>query len=455
MKLKSSPFLHIVDVSDNYVALYNSLNLEIVFIDKEFVSKNKDDLTWFAEDEESCSIFEQLKNLGFLINKEEDGYDTYRKYQEILDKPSVNILYLLLTDSCNLRCKYCYFLAPMPKEHRFSFMKKETALKAIDLFSRCVERSIKEGHKEQHIVIYGGEPTLNKEVLIASLEYIDVLREKSLLPKTIGITLNTNGILLDEDILNQCKKSGVIVAVSIDGPKEIHDEMRVYPFEKGTYDDVVRSYKKAQEKGVKTGVCVTIDKHNLHKLPSIVSWISEELKANGFGFNILIENFKVQSKEDLNAYSELVASKLIEGFKIARGLGIYEDRMMRRVKSFVDKETTLSDCGGCGLQIVINPDGKIGVCQAFCGENEYFVEEDLSSFIPEEHPFWKKWRKRSPLTNEVCAKCIALGNCGGGCPYNAYRTSGSIEEIDERFCFHAKSATLFLIKDLWEKQKIE
>ncbi|NCU28605.1 MAG: radical SAM protein [Candidatus Moranbacteria bacterium] len=453
MKLKSSPFLHIIYVGDGYVALYNSLSLNVVFVEENFVSKNKNDSIWSTEDNESCKLFEQLKTLGFLIEEDYDGYDDYHKYQEILNKPSINILYLLLTDSCNLRCKYCYFLAPMPKEHHFSFMKKETALMSIDLFSRCVKKSREEGHEEQHIVLYGGEPTLNKDVLISSLKYIDDLKSKLLLPKTTNITLNTNGILLDEDILDQCKESGVIVAVSIDGPKIIHDEMRVYPLDKGTYDDVLKSYKRAQEKGVKTGVCVTIDEHNLDKLPELVPWISKDLNASGFGFNILIENLKNQSKEDAEIYSELVADKLIEGFKVARRLGVYEDRIMRRVKPFLDKETVLSDCGGCGLQIVVSPEGKIGVCQAFCGEGKYFVEEDLRSFVPEEHPFWKEWRKRSPLTNKDCIDCIALGNCGGGCPYNAYRTKGGIEEIDERFCFHAKRTTLFLIKDLWKKQK--
>jgi len=64
----------------------------------------------------------------------------------------------------------------------------------------------------------------------------------------------------------------------------------------------------------------------------------------------------------------------------------------------------------------------------------------------------QKTRRRSPLTNEICKKCVALGNCGGGCPYNAYRAKGTIDAFDERFCVHAKETTLFLIRDLWEKQ---
>ena len=304
-------------------------------------------------------------------------------------------------------------------------------------------------------MIYGGEPTLNKEVLLETLKYIDALKEKGDLPKTVSVTLNTNGILLDEEILTQCKTSGAVVAISIDGPKEIHDQMRIYSSGKGTFDEVIRSYWLAKKSGVKTGICVTIDQHNISKMKEIVHWLADELDARGMGFNILIENSIVQPENRHYDYAELIAQKLIESFKVARSKGVYEDRMMRRVKNFLDKEPVLSDCGGCGLQIVVSPDSKIGVCQAFCGTKEFFVAEPFETFEPESHPFWKQWRKRSPLANEICKNCIALGNCGGGCPYNAYRTKGRIDALDERFCAHAKATTYFLIRDLWEKQQKE
>ena len=267
------------------------------------------------------------------------------------------------------------------------------------------------------------------------------------------MTVNTNGILIDEEILGQCKATGAVVAISIDGPKEVHDQMRVYSSGRGTFDEVIRSYRLAQQSGVKTGVCVTIDRHNLFRMKETVRWLADELGAKGMGFNILIENAVGQTAGERDHYAEVVAQELIESFKVARAIGVYEDRMMRRVKNFLDKEPVLSDCGGCGLQMVVSPDGKIGVCQAFCGGKEFFVAEPFETFEPESHPFWKQWRRRSPLNTEACKTCVALGNCGGGCPYNAYRASGTIDALDERFCAHAKATTHFLIRDLWDKQK--
>jgi len=453
MKLKESPFLHVISVGDGYVALYNSLNLEVAFLKKNFIDGCRQKQIWVASDATSKRVLNSLKKLGLLIDEQTDGYEQYRKYQKTLEEPAINILYLLLSDACNIRCRYCYFLAPMPRGYQFSVMKKEFAIRALDLFARCVKRSIAKGHPEQHIVIYGGEPTLNKEVLLEALKHIDALKEKELLPKAVSVTVNTNGILLDEEILAQCKASRAVVAISIDGPKEIHDQMRVYSSGKGTFDEVIRSFRLAQQKGVKTGICVTIHRHNLFRMEEIVHWLVSELGTKGMGFNILIENSIGQTGDERNYYAKVIAHKLIKSFKVARAKGVYEDRMMRRVKNFLDKEPVFSDCGACGLQIVVSPDGKIGVCQAFCGGKEFFVTESFETFVPESHPFWKQWRKRSPLTNDRCKKCIALGNCGGGCPYNAYRSKGAIEDIDEQFCPHAKATTYFLIRDLWEKQK--
>lgn len=454
MKLKQSPFLHVVPIDDERVALYNSLNLEVAFLNRDFVERHRQGQMLTSSDATSERILEQLKKIGFLIEEQADGYELYRSYQKALEEPAINILYLLLSDACNIRCRYCYFLAPMPRGYRPSLMKKETAIKALDLFTRCVKKSIARGHPEQHVVIYGGEPTLNKEVLLEALLYIDSLKAKELLPQSISVTVNTNGILLDEEILVQCKATGAVVAISIDGPKEVHDQMRVYSSGRGTFDEVIRSYQLAQHSGVKTGVCVTIDRHNLFRMKEIVRWLADELDAKGMGFNILVENDAAgQMAGERDRYAEAVAQELIESFKVARAIGVYEDRMMRRVKNFLDKEPVLSDCGGCGLQMVVSPDGKIGVCQAFCGGKEFFVAEPFETFEPESHPFWKQWRRRSPLNNEACKTCIALGNCGGGCPYNAYRVSGTIDALDERFCSHAKATTHFLIRDLWDKQK--
>jgi len=447
--LKASPFLHILQMNDDYLALYHSLSLEIAFVEKHLFESCESENGFIAFDDESKLVLDSLAEIGLLIKKDSDGLEMYNSYQSALKSPSINILYLLLTDACNLRCGYCYFLANMDKGYKFSFMQEETAVAAINMFGRCIAKS---DSKDQQIVIYGGEPLLNRQTLLTTLRYIDKSKDKGTLPSYVSVTINTNGILLDNEIVKQAKKSKAVIAISIDGPKEIHNQKRIYQSGKESFDDVIKGYNLAKSAGAKLGICITVDKHNIFQLEDVVHWTINELEAKGMGFNILIENSQNMTENDYSKYSQLAAEKLIGCFKIARKKGIYEDRIMRRVKCFVEKEPVLSDCGGCGLQIVVSPDGKIGTCQAFCGSKEYFVSKPFDTFEPEKHRFWKEWRSRSPLSLDECKNCIALGNCGGGCPYSAYKRHGTLWSLDDRFCVHAKATVEFLIRDLWQKQ---
>lgn len=452
MRYVEGPFLHKIPLDGGFTAFYNSLTMELVFINDKLIEKCKVTGGYQSIDSETTSLIESMHRMELLVKRGSDGLDTYRSYLSALDKPSINILYLLLTDTCNLRCKYCYFLANIEEHHKYSFMSKDVAKRAVDMFVRSVEKSVADGYKDQQIVIYGGEPTLNKDTLVFALNYIVRVKKEKKLPDSVGVTINTNGIKLDEDIIESAKKAGATIAISIDGPPQVHDKLRVYPDGKPTLKNVIEKYRLAKSMGAKTGLCCTVDDHNLGRLTSVLGWLSDELDVKGMGFNILLENKRNLSDEEYDNYSRETAEELIECFKLARSKGIYEDRIMRRVKNFVEKTPVYSDCGGCGLQVVVAPNGDIGVCQAFCGTKEYFVTADLDSFEPEQHDYWKEWRKRSPLSMQQCVACVAFGNCGGGCPYIAYKRKGSIWELDERFCVHAKQTVQFLIKDLWQRK---
>jgi len=130
-------------------------------------------------------------------------------------------------------------------------------------------------------------------------------------------------------------------------------------------------------------------------------------------------------------------------------MGIYEDRIMRKVDSFTKGYPYPYDCGAPGDQYVVSPDGLVGVCQGYCGNKKYFVPiEEIKDNI--NHPIWQMWRFRSPIYQKQCYSCLALGICGGGCAYNTELKTGSIWGIDEAFCAHSINTTKFLIKDLYQ-----
>ena len=168
------------------------------------------------------------------------------------------------------------------------------------------------------------------------------------------------------------------------------------------------------------------------------------------GFNILVDREERLMGMSEEAYAETVTKQLIRCFEICREKGIYEDRIMRKVNAFVRGYPYINDCGAPGDQMVVTPDGFVGVCQAYCASKKYFVP--LEEFKhPKEHPIWNEWRFRSPLYQRQCYNCVALGLCGGGCPYNAELKQGTIWGIDETFCVHSKGTLEYLLKDLHAK----
>lgn len=126
---------------------------------------------------------------------------------------------------------------------------------------------------------------------------------------------------------------------------------------------------------------------------------------------------------------------------------------MRKVDSFVKSEIYAFDCGAAGGgQIVIAPDGQVGICHGYLGSRKHFATTvDDETFDPRNDPVFIEWSRRSPLNMDACRECPALGICGGGCPLNADFEEGSIWGLDKRFCVHCKTTLEWLIWDLYKQ----
>lgn len=459
MNMRISDFCHFVDGKNNLTAIYNALTLGVVIVDKETADLIRgakyrilsSEMVVSLQARDGNELMKQLiKHKLVFPPGERSDLNDYQKIQAHLSCKKIGIVYLLMTDACNLACNYCFIENAMSPEHQFSMMTKEIARFGIDLFARALKKS--SGVEEPQIILYGGEPLANLTVVKDVIEYIKILKIEGNIPPNTSITINTNGTLINEEVVSVLKDAeNLNVAISLDGPKEIHDFCRKYHGGRGTYDDVIKGYRMLIDNGIGAGFCCTISQYNVDHLEEISKWFVDELKAKSLGFNIMIESGK--SKEvidDVDSYAKKASRQIINCFKFFRERGIYEDRIMRKVNAFVDGYIYYRDCGGCGEQLVISPNKMVGVCQGYWGSKKYFVKAD-DSFDPLEHPLWEEWRHRSPLYMPQCCDCIALSVCGGGCPYSADRRHGSIWELDDIFCVHAKATTEFLIQDLIEK----
>lgn len=442
---------YLFEVEKNLIyALYNALWLRVIFVEANLLPLVNGLLTGSSTSESLGLLPANLEDSGkSLIEAMESEHfldrtgdaERLSQLQHQTHHLPVSLMYLIVTRNCNLLCDYCYLAKALcPKIN--ADMTIETAKRGIDLLARLAKSQELD---KPRIIFYGGEPMLNPEVLKFALAY--ATQE---IPN-IEFTMNSNATLATEEIAKMLAKYKVSVSVSIDGPKEIHDAHRVDRGGQGTFDKVIRGFKILKENGVDVGISCTITPENVDMLTGILKWLIFELGITSLGFNLMMGDGR--SGLSIEEYEQKAAKALIDCFKITRDAGVYEDRMMRRVCSLSEGVACVNDCGGCGQQIVISPDGKVGVCQAFLETGENFVVLD-DEFDPTNHPLWKHWAKRSPFNIPECTDCPALSMCGGGCAYNGLQTSGDIMGVDRVHCAHAKSALDFLVTDLWQKTKV-
>lgn len=392
----------------------------VVFVENETkAALEKTD--WFPIDNpESQELIEKMQEEKLLVEIGYNELGDYREIQESLSSLPVAILYLLLTDQCNFDCRYCFLGGGVSQGEKDSWMNPEIVKRGVDLFARTLEGNSEEKHVHPKVIFYGGEPFLNFGAMRVALEYIDELKEKEKLPRNLQATANTNASVINEKIAEVLAKHKVSISVSLDGRKEVHDRERVLRSGKGTFEQTIQGLKLLKEYGVGVSISCTITESGVDQLEDSLNYFIDDLGIKGLGFNIAREGEGARHA-DSETYIKAASEALIKCFRIAREKGVYEDRMMRKVKAMVNRKPHVNDCGACGQQIVIAPSGEVGICHAAVKSKAYFTE-NTPDLDPQTHPDWVEWRKRSPFNMDECIDCVALGVCGGGCPYEVYRS---------------------------------
>ena len=449
-----SRFCHILPIGTE-AALYHSLRISVLFVQQNIISLLEPFRCGATRDnvverlngrggEEFERLLDRMIELELLVPVGTDELEDLRRLdRECLQRPEITGMYVMLTDRCNFGCTYCFVEKPLPATHRFQTMSPEQARLAIDWFTQwsCPEYL-------RTIIFCGGEPLLNRPALVAALERIDEQAKRGALAGELKLQLITNGSLVDDDLVNLAKRYRLKVSVSLDGKAEYHDAARRTRDGQNTHSLAVAAFKRLQEAGVPVGVSFTISERHVGHLLENVLWLIDELGIKSIGFNTLMDIDRGAPVP--TEYAEQVNCEMIECFEVLRQRGIYEDRIMRKVESFVEGTPYLHDCSGCGHQVVVAPDGRVGVCHGYAGWQKYFVRPE-NGFQPAEHPYWKEWLRRSPINMPQCHSCEALGIWGGGCGCSADNRNGSIWTINPTFCVHAKTVLRWMLNDLFKQ----
>lgn len=442
--IKLSPFLHFIKLnSKEDYAVYNSLFIKKFFCDKRTLNKIKD--LQIVKDKK---LFSYLFKNRFIIDKNikpENEIDYLINNKKIdFKKPFFKVFYMIVTTGCNFRCKYCYLSSLIDYKARVMSLDKSKMI--LDYFYSYIKKIKNEVPK---LVLYGGEPLLNKKVIKFIIKDVRKNIKNKRIPFT-NIILITNGSLLNDNIIKFLKKNKVLIAVSLDGPKNINDKNRLYVNGESTYDDTVRAISLLNRNNIKPTLSCTINQGNVKKLNEIIPWMIKNFEIDSLGLNLFSGGDC--SNKVIKRLSNDSAKEIIKVFRLCREYGIYEDTVLRQMKAFVEENPNIYYCAATGREISVDPDGNLATCPAFLNTKLFPINVDQNLKVEDRIEF-KKWVKRSPILNKKCYKCIALGVCGGGCAFNSYKNHNNIYELDTFFCNYAKNITFWMLKDLYNITK--
>ena len=444
------------------IALYHSLNVKVMFVSNAYawaVSKLRcgtTELNLVKQSSEDAGeiqgLIKELDREGYVVSVDDNDDIVFEKKRtQHLLQPGLETLYLLLTDDCNLRCTYCFILDGVPKGHRHRVMDEETAKKAVDIYFLNIRNNPPQYRNTRKVInFYGGEPLLNFSVLKRVIEYVeDKYREEiAELGDLFLFSLITNGTLITEEVAEYvASKQNIAVTVSLDGFSEVNDMRRMHKSGRGSYEEAENGLRELKRAGCHTvSLSCTIDRHNMDRLDDLLE-LRKEYQFVSVNLNPLLDT---ESRIVDSDYLSIVNTKDFEYFEKAREQGVYEERMMRKVKPFLSGRIHAYDCQATGHQLVCSPDGRLGVCQEGVGSDHFFFSSVDSDFSFHENKTILEWNSRSPLNMPQCKNCEAIGICGGGCAYGAELRNGSIWSLDDRFCSHSLQSLEWLIWDLYK-----
>lgn len=378
-----------------------------------------------AEIEEAVEEIFQLRDAGLLYTK--DCYEDY-----ITDfkqrKTVVKALCLHIAHDCNLGCKYCF--AEEGEYHgRRALMSFEVGKKALDFL---VEHSGNRVNLE--VDFFGGEPLMNWQVVKELVLYGRSMEEVH--NKKFRFTLTTNGMLLNDEIMEFANREMANIVLSIDGRKEIHDLMRPRRGGQGSYDTIVPKFQKVAESRNQMNYYVrgTFTRNNLDFAEDV-----KHLADLGFS-QISVEPVVAKPEEDyalrkedipglLQEYDRL-SLELLKRRKEGRGVNFFHFMIDLKGGPCVAKR--LSGCGSGTEYLAVTPWGDFYPCHQFVGQEEFLmgnVEEGITRT-----DIVDSFKACNVYTKEKCQSCFAKFYCSGGCGANAYNFHGNINDVYDLGC---------------------
>lgn len=401
-----------------YMALITSNEAEA----KDF-SENIEALV--TQIQEVIDDIEQLIQEGSLFTK-----DIYEDYIKDFKQRStvVKALCLHIAHDCNLACKYCFAEEGEYKGHR-ELMSYEVGKQAIDfLIANSGNR------RNLEVDFFGGEPLMNFQVVKDIVKY--GREQESVHNKKFRFTLTTNGLLLNDEVMEFANREMSNVVLSIDGRKDVNDRMRPSRNGKGSYDLIVPKFQRLAESRNQTNYYVrgTFTHNNLD--------FAEDVKhLADLGFKQISVEPVVASPEEAYAIKEEDLPVLFEEYdKLAKLILEYkkEGKNFNFFHFMIDLSggpcvaKRLSGCGSGTEYLAVTPWGDLYPCHQFVGEEKYLMGNVFEGV--KKLNLRDEFKVCNVYSKEKCKNCFAKFYCSGGCAANSYKFHGDINDTYDIGC---------------------
>ncbi|MGN1126787.1 MAG: thioether cross-link-forming SCIFF peptide maturase [Ruminococcus sp.] len=418
----NSGSVHVVDeVAFEVINKYESRSKEEIILElsAKYPEISADDVRDIFAD------IEELKSEGKLFSE-----DTYKDLQIDLKARQTNLkaLCLHIAHDCNLCCKYCFAGEGEYSGDR-SLMTFEVGKRALDFL---IEQS--GDRKNLEVDFFGGEPLMNFDVVKQLVEYArSIEKEKG---KNFRFTLTTNGVLLDDEVMEWANKECYNVVLSLDGRKETNDRMRVTKNNKGSYDLIMPKFIKMANLRNQQGYYIRGTYTHYNK-----DFASDILHLADLGFEQLaMEPVVADPKMDyalkesdipqLKEQYDILAKEMCKRNREGKGFTFFHYMIDLEGGPCIYKR--ISGCGVGTDYMAVTPWGDLYPCHQFVGDKKFLLGNVFDGVKNTE--IVNEFKMCNVYSREACQNCFAKLYCSGGCSANAYHTTGKITGTCDMSC---------------------
>ncbi len=405
--MKESMFnIYLLDEKEQKGLVFNTLHKSVVQIDSEVYTSMKENRMQDIDD----NVLKILKNEKIIVDDKVNELDVFRIFINRSRFSGASVGFTVIpTHACNIACKYCY---QGHGDVLSSTMNEETVRRTIEFIKKNAA-----GYKKIELNFYGGEPLLFPDITFKILEEVGVFADEQGI--ILSVYMTSNCTLFTEEIAEKIKKYNHQMQITLCGPKEVHDQIRVDKKGNGTYDTLMNVLQIFKDHGVSFRIRVDVGQDNYDSIGDLL----EDLKERGFG-GAFIRVGRITKdycyREMESQIPEMNPNELVQICKIAHEKGFETDPLT--IYRYIECIAMIDNF------VAIDPKGDVYKCIAACNYPELRIGtiDEHGRLADMNYKGYCAWILRDPLLFEECRECKFSPLCGSGCALAAYCATGEI-----------------------------